>query len=176
QQQQSIPEHHHIQYPSYKDTPNTYSSSNGISNGNGASNGIMIKTNGSGMARSHTHSMSHSHLHFAPYQEQNQKQQYQQPQQQHFNGFHAHQQQHQSPFRHPGSSGFSHSISMPMKPPTPTRMHLQFGPGAPSYDRRGSFGGIGYHDGDTAMDSDGSSNGDSGDEGVIQGAQWTRQE
>ncbi|KAG0360343.1 hypothetical protein BGX24_005583, partial [Mortierella sp. AD032] len=67
---------------------------------------------------------------------------------------------------------------MPMKPPTPTRLHLQFGPGAPSYDhRRASLGGGGYHDMDTAMDSDGcSSNGDSGDEGAVQGAQWTRQE
>ncbi|KAF9544337.1 Transcription factor myb3r-5 [Mortierella hygrophila] len=147
-------------------------------------------SNSNGMVRSHTHSLSHPHLPFAPYQEQNQKQQYQQPQQQHFNGF---QQVHsQSPFRAPGSH-IPHSMPMPMKPPTPTRMHLQFGPstgvGAPSYDRRGSLGSGGYHllhhdMMDTAMDSDGSSDRDSGDEGfgggfgggVIQGAQWTRQE
>ncbi|KAG0290287.1 hypothetical protein BGZ97_006211, partial [Linnemannia gamsii] len=66
---------------------------------------------------------------------------------------------------------------MPMKPPTPSRMHhLQFGPGGPSsHDRRGSLPGSGYphplhhhlqhhQDMDTTMDSDGSSGGDSGDE------------
>lgn len=191
QQHPPIPEHHHVQYPSYKDPSSPpYPLSNGHANGTGMLN--KANSNSNGMGRSHTHTLSHPHLQFAPYQEQNQKQQYQQPQQQHFNSFqHAHP---QSPFRPPGSH-IPHSMSIPMKPPTPTRMHLQFGPGtgvgAPSYDRRGSLGGGGYHllhhdMMDTAMDSDGSSDRDSGDEGygvgggggsgVIQGAQWTRQE
>ncbi|KAF9335615.1 hypothetical protein BGZ91_010434 [Linnemannia elongata] len=187
-QQRPIPEHHHIQYPSYKDPSSLpYPLSNGHANGTDMQN--KANSNSNGMVRSHTHSLSHPHLQFAPYQEQNQKQQYQQPQQQHFNGFQ--QFRPQSPFRPPGSH-IPHSMSMPMKPPTPTRMHLQFGPGtgvgAPSYDRRGSLGSGGYHllhhdMMDTAMDSDGSSDRDSGDEGfgsggggVIQGAQWTRQE
>ncbi|KAF9927269.1 Transcription factor myb3r-5 [Linnemannia zychae] len=168
QQQYSIPEHHHTQYPTFKDYSKPHT------NGN---------SSGPGAIRSHTLSLNHPQLHLTPYQEQNQKQQYQQPQQQpqqqHYNGFpqgYKHTTS-ASPFRTSGSSHLSHSMSMPMKPPTPTRMHMQFGPGASLYDRRGSLPGLGNYGMDATMDSEGSSNGDSGDEVIVQGnTQWTRQE
>ncbi|KAF9397295.1 hypothetical protein BGX21_009021 [Mortierella sp. AD011] len=153
QQQQQQEHHHHVQYPSQ---PATVSSSHQQQQGHpniqqrqgplqsGSNNGRFIR---------HGHSLSHPHIRMSPYQQQNQSQ--------HHSGFEPYPGQ-----QHDGSKrpGLSHSISMPMKPPTSLGMHHPFG--------GQDYGHHDYHNQDTTMDSDSSSDAGSGDEGI----RWTRQE